>query len=44
MKNTNTPGRLGLTLRWVPVDLADGRIRMEMRWVGPQAVGRQNAA
>lgn len=45
MKKVTTPTtRTGLTMRWVPVVDAEGRIRMEMRWRAPLAVRPRTAA
>jgi len=42
-KQAHTTTRTGLSMRWVPVATADGRVRMEMRWSAPPAVSRRTA-
>lgn len=45
MKKTKTViGPAALSMHWVPVTLADGSVRMEMRWRAPQVVARASAA
>ena len=42
-KQAPTTSPSGLSMRWVPVHTADGRVRMEMRWTAPPTVARRTA-
>ena len=42
-KQAHTTTLTGLSMRWVPVATADGRVRMEMRWSAPPSVVRRTA-
>lgn len=44
MKKNTTLSPTGLTMRWVPVQQADGRVRMEMRWSAPTVIRKASAA
>jgi hypothetical protein len=44
MKKNTTLSPTGLTMRWVPVQQADGRVRMEIRWSAPAVIRKASAA